>query len=229
MQSGLKHSLSASLGSAFRRYPVTMTLVAASLLTFPVGWLASLESPGRLFEWMLFSPVQRIGAELYFLPLEAALDRHQWWRLLTPMFLHFSVFHLVLNLLWVWELGRRIELGNTGLVLLATTLVSSVCANLTQYAMVGPSFFGGMSGVVFGFLGFSLVWDGRRPGQRSGLNGLLYAVLIGFMLIGFTGLLDFLVGPIANGAHLGGFFGGAGMAFLLRLSGRWPAEPAEPA
>lgn len=218
---------SSQLALAFKRYPLTLILVAFNLLTFPVGWLSDLTEPNTLLQWMLLSPLRTIDSQLYFLPIEEVIRQGEWWRLLTPMLLHFNFLHLIFNLLWIWDLGRRIELGCSKLTLFMVTLISSVLANVGQYALVGPSIFGGMSGVVFGFFGFCLVWDGRVLGQRSGLNRAIYLVIIVFMLLGFTGLLDFLVGgAIANGAHVGGFIGGMLFALLLRLSGRWPAFTA---
>ena len=34
---------------------------------------------------------------------------NEWWRLITPIFLHFSVAHLVFNCLWIYILGNKIE------------------------------------------------------------------------------------------------------------------------
>ena len=36
-------------------------------------------------------------------------ENSQWWRLITPMFIHFSFAHLAFNCLWVYILGEKIE------------------------------------------------------------------------------------------------------------------------
>ena len=117
------------------------------------------------------------------------IESGQYWRLLTPMFLHFGLLHIVFNLLWVWEVGRRIELVNGSLLLLLVTLASSLLANFMQYYLYGPSFFGGMSGVVFGFLGYSLVWSRMVPRRTTGLPPGLYIFMLVYLAVGFTGRL----------------------------------------
>jgi len=37
------------------------------------------------------------------------LVNHEWWRLITPTFLHFSITHLAFNCLWIYILGSTIE------------------------------------------------------------------------------------------------------------------------
>ena len=136
------------------------------------------------------------------------------------MFLHFGWMHIVFNLLWTWEVGRRIEqLAGTS-TLAAVVLVSSLIANLTQYVMSGPGLFGGMSGVVFGLLGFAFVWDrGMKP--ATGLVPGIYAFMLVFLVLGFTGVFNFLgEGALANGAHLGGLVAGLATGATVVLLNR---------
>ena len=131
------------------------------------------------------------------------------------MFIHFGWLHIVFNLLWVWEIGRRIELINGASGLLLVTLVSSLASNCTQYFMSGPSLFGGMSGVIFGYLGFSLIWSRMLPSRSTGLAPGLYVFMLVYLVIGFTGVIDLLgIGSLANGAHLGGLIGGMIVGFV---------------
>ena len=63
------------------------------------------------------------GGYLVFEPLTATFAQQAYWRLVTPMLLHFSWLHLAFNLLWVWELGRRIEKLHGISLFLAVTLL----------------------------------------------------------------------------------------------------------
>lgn len=125
------------------------------------------------------------------------------WRLLTPMLIHFGVFHLVFNLMWLWRLGRQIEQHHGSLVMLAVVVLSEVPGSLGQYWLSGPNF-GGMSGVVYGVFGF--VWmharyDRRRTYALSDSDSLL-------IMLWFVGCATGLFGPIANVGHAGGLLAG---------------------
>ena len=37
------------------------------------------------------------------------LEDNQWWRTITPIFIHFSFAHLAFNCLWIYILGEKIE------------------------------------------------------------------------------------------------------------------------
>ena len=79
----------------------------------------------------------------------------QAWRLLTPIFIHFGFIHLLFNLLWLKDLGAMIERLGSPRLFLSLVVVIGIVSNVGQYLIYGP-FFGGMSGVVYGLLGF--VW-----------------------------------------------------------------------
>jgi len=196
-------------GQLFRRFPLTLGLITINILLFPVSMGLSDAEVSELFKLMTFVSFDLRGDLVYFTDLEHMLDTHQYWRLLTPMFIHFGWLHIVFNLLWIWEVGRRIELVNNASVLLLVTLGSSLLANLLQYYLAGASLFGGMSGVVFGYIGYSLVWSRLVPTKSMSLAPGLYIFMFVYLALGFTGAIDLLgLGSLANGAHLGGLIGG---------------------
>lgn len=225
---GMQLQLAARFLSALQRYPATLALILISLVFFPVGMGFDNDTFRFLFRQMMFLATEQIAGQYYFASLAYTFESGQWWRLLTPMFVHFSVLHLVFNSLWVWEIGRRIEFENGAASLLMVALVTSLASNLTQFFMSGPGLFGGMSGVVFGFLGYSLVWSRLVPGRSLNVPKGIYIFMLVYLAIGFTGAIDLLgMGSLANGAHLGGLMGGlvtGGLAGLLARAQRHHPE-----
>ena len=210
------------LTTAMRRFPLTLVLIALNILLFPVGMGSNELGNDSLFARLMLLEIEQVGGDYYFVPLGQTLAEGQWWRLLTPMLIHFSWLHIVFNLLWVWEIGRRIEVINGALALFWVVAVASVMANVTQFMMSGPGFFGGMSGVVFGLLGHSLVWSRLVPERTTGVASGIYIFMLIYLAVGFTGAIDQLgLGKLANGAHLGGLIAGLVTGGLAALSVRF--------
>lgn len=130
--------------------------------------------------------------------------RHgELWRLITPIFLHFSILHILFNMMWLKDLGTVIEKRLGPATLLGLVAGIGIISNLAQYYFHGPVF-GGMSGVVYGLLGY--VWVKSRVDPSSGffLSQQTVFIMLGWLVLCFTGVL----GPIANFAHLGGLVAG---------------------
>ena len=103
--------------SAVSRFPLTLSLIAINILLFPVGMGLGGGTIDGLFERLMFLAVEEVNGEQYFTTMSYTFEHGQWWRLITPMFIHFSWLHIVFNLLWVWEIGRKIEFTNSAVVL----------------------------------------------------------------------------------------------------------------
>ena len=150
--------------------------------------------------------------ELAFHPTLAQFTDWQAWRYVTPAFIHFSVLHLVFNLLWWWYLGGQIEqrLGSGKLFILL--LVGAALPNIAEFFVSGPRF-GGLSGVVYALLGYS--WLRTRLQPDCGLA--MPPALMGFMLVWLVlGFLDMLGTPTANMAYLVGLLVGLAQGWLDR-------------
>ncbi|WP_368181091.1 rhomboid family intramembrane serine protease GlpG [Aeromonas sp. R7-5] len=150
--------------------------------------------------------------ELAFHPTLAQLTDWQAWRYLTPAFIHFSVLHLMFNLLWWWYLGGQIEqrLGSGKLFILL--IVGAALPNIAEFFASGPRF-GGLTGVVYALLGYS--WLRTRLQPDCGLA--MPPALMGFMLVWLVlGFLDMLGTPTANMAHLVGLLVGLAQGWLDR-------------
>ena len=130
---------------------------------------------------------------------------NQWWRLISPMFIHFSFAHLAFNCFWVYILGEKIEKINGSLIFMILVLISSIVSNLSQFYWTSSNLFGGLSGVIYGLLGFCLIEEMESKYDLYGLPPALYLFMIIWLILGFMGILDlFGFGSVANFAHLGG-------------------------
>ncbi len=93
-----------------RLFPLTVLLMVINVVCLPAG--LSLADSGEVTELLrALSPYAIVLSPQGYLlqPLADGLADGGWWRLVTPMLLHFSWLHITFNLLWVWEVGRRIE------------------------------------------------------------------------------------------------------------------------
>jgi len=205
-------SMLANILTKLMKTPLVVVVLCLNVMFFPITMGSEVGEFNSWFQTFTFLEFKQVGNELYFSNLEYTLSTHQYWRLLTPMFLHFGWLHIVFNLLWVWEIGKRIEKHSGASVLLMVVLASSLGANFMQYWLAGVGLFGGMSGVVFGLLGFALCWHLYMRAPYFGLPKGIYIFMLGYLVLGFTGAIDLLgLGSLANGAHLGGLLAGLGI------------------
>ncbi|WP_448565855.1 rhomboid family intramembrane serine protease GlpG [Thalassotalea ganghwensis] len=137
-----------------------------------------------------------------------SLIAEQPWRLIGPIFLHFSLLHIAFNTMWWWQLGGAIEKELGKGELLQLLVISAICSNVGQYLVTGPNF-GGLSGVVYALVGF--VWIAGWLAPQRGL--ILSKPIIGFLLIWLMlGFTDFMPINMANTAHLVGLISGCFLA-----------------
>ncbi len=182
--------------------PVTAAVLLAALI---VGALTLLGDNLASMHWLTFLDFRIQGDYIQFRPLAESLAAGQWWRLVTPMLLHFGILHIAMNGMWYWELGRRIERLQGGINLLGLTLLFSLVSNYAQYYWSGPSLFGGLSGVLYGLLGHCWIYQWLAPNPVYRLpRGVLVMMLV-WLLVCMSGLVSMIgFGQIANAAHLGG-------------------------
>ena len=129
----------------------------------------------------------------------------QIWRLLTPIFLHFMLIHILFNMMWLWDLGGSVEKKQSPLFLLFFVVSIGIMSNIIQYLSSGPNF-GGMSGVVYGLLGYTWIRS-LKPSSGYQLPKSIVMLMLGWLALGYTGW----IGPIGNEAHLSGLI--LGMAY----------------
>ena len=134
----------------------------------------------------------------------------QPWRLFTPMFLHFGLMHIAFNLWWLKDLGTALERVFSARYLLIFVLTTAALSHMLEYAVSGPTKFGGMSGVVYGLFAFIWIRGRLDPSFPYRMPQQLATFMLIWLGLGFTGW----VGPIANWVHTGGLISGAVWAVI---------------
>ena len=143
-----------------------------------------------------------------------SLAHGEWWRFVTPMFIHIGIVHFAVNSYMLYVIGYQLErlLGGGWflLVYLAAGLGGNIASSVFSMAMSA-----GASGALFGLLGAGLYLErsiGRRimeiTGQRPRNRAYFLTVVINLAF-------GFLVPFIDNSAHLGGLVTGGLLTFAM--------------
>src|SRR3989338_4395916 len=175
--------------------PIGLTMAIAS---FGIALVSQLGHRVDLVEFLFYS---RYVPQSGVISLPPEIMTGQIWRLFTPIFLHFGLLHIVFNLLWLKDLGGALENRHGSIYFLTLVLVIAGISNTAQYFVSGPAF-GGLSGVVYGFLGFFWIRGKCDPAYGMKINPSIVIMMLVWFVICLTGLM----GPVANTVH------GAGLA-----------------
>jgi len=124
----------------------------------------------------------------------------EYWRLITPILIHFGPLHLLFNMIWLYQIGCMIEARRGTLQFALLVVVSGTVPMLAQYWVSGPGYVGGMSGVVYGLAGFAWMRGKYDRTSGVGLDRQSIQWLLIWLVICFSGL----IGHVANTAHLAG-------------------------
>lgn len=155
-----------------------------------------------------------------FAPMFEKLQQGEYWRLITPCFLHSDILHILFNMIWLIVLGKQLEkrLGIARYLLFI--ILTGIFSNTAQYLMGGSNFIG-FSGVICGMLTFIWArqkisaWEGYQL-EKSTMLFMVFFILSMFSLQLISFYLEAHqqspISPgIANTAHLSG----AALGYLL--------------
>jgi GlpG protein len=181
--------------------PLTLALIAACVLISLYSNLG--DSLAKLLPLLMSEYRGNSWSQL------VEIQQGQYWRLLSPILVHFGVLHLLFNMMWLWDLGGAIESRWSSLELSVLVIAIGISSNLVQYLMQG-ALFGGMSGVVYGLLGYLFVLGRLRPDLGLQVPPQIMAFMMIWFALCWTGML----GGIANWAHTAGLAAGAAIGLL---------------
>ena len=189
------------------------------LSAIAISFLSNFGSAVAIIEPLTFTKISisNQGFISFMSAQQTFFSENEWWRLITPMFLHFSFAHLAFNCLWIYVLGEKIERIDGKFIFLLLIIFSGIFSNLLQYTWTSSSLFGGLSGVIYGMLGYCLIMEMESNYDRYGLPPGLYLFMVVWLILGFLGILDlFGFGSVANFAHLGGMLSGLMFAMIYK-------------
>lgn len=183
--------------------PATWVLVAVSVV---VTLLIQFGQNDAMFRVLMISEYPFAPSMKLVLP---EVVTGQVWRLITPVFMHLGILHLVFNMLWLRDLGGMVEHFRGARFLVVFVLLTGILSNVGQYAVSGPAF-GGMSGVVYGLLGY--VWLQSRLNPWSGF--VMHSYTVNMMLVWLVLGVSGAIGPVANITHAAGLVIGVAWGYL---------------
>lgn len=163
----------------FPKYPVT---VGTGLLAIgvTVAWWAKMD----------ISPLME----------DAMIRRGEVWRLLTSIFPHVDVLHLIFNLYWLWVFGSLVEQVYDHFKTAALVILFAVGPNALEYAFSSGGV--GLSGVVYGLFGLLWILSKRDERFRDAVDQrTVQLFVIWFFFCILATATNFMrVGNIAHGA-----------------------------
>jgi rhomboid protease GluP len=211
-----------------RPYKFTIIFLIANIFVFLLMW----ESSGMSFR-VLQHPFPDAVLVTYGAKLNYLINspNNQWWRFITPMFVHIDILHLVMNMFSLLIIGPFVEKLYGSAKFVVFYVLTGIVGVLGSYLALQPSLsrgvFGsfifkgddvpsaGASGALFGLVGvlfvFGIKYRHELPEgfRRVFGTGLLPIIFIN-LFIGFVGRSS-----ISNAAHLAGLFSGAALAVFI--------------
>jgi membrane associated rhomboid family serine protease len=197
---------------------VTKTLVALNVLVALAG--VAMSGASALIGNGMFSGASEIhfygavtGPSFAFAndpsTVYTGIDDGAYYRLVTAMFIHYGLLHLLLNMWALWILGRNLEVALGPVRFLALYLIAGLGGSVAAYLFAPGGLTAGASGAIFGLMGAFFVVLRRLRRDTSFLMPVLIANLV----------LTFAVPGISIAGHVGGLVTGALVGAILAYAG----------
>jgi rhomboid protease GluP len=222
-----RYAISYARAVLSRPYIFTIVFLIANLFVFMLMWESSGMSSTVLWGQFPEGVLLAYGAKTNY------LIRHklEWWRFVTPIFIHVNLPHVLINMYSLWVIGPWVEKLYGSAKFTVFWIVTGIAGVLASYLTViegsQPGFIGafliknydgpsaGASGALFGLVGvlfvFGIKYRRELPEgfKRAFGTGMLPVILLN-LGIGFLGR-----GIIDNAAHMGGLISGAALATVV--------------
>lgn len=215
-----------------RPYIFTIVFLIANIFVFILtSQSGAIENPGVLI---------RYGAKVNAYINGQVNGQHEWWRFVTPIFLHGGIAHLLMNMYGLWVIGPYVEKLYGSAKFVVFWVLTGVAGVVASYLSVQPGIHNagpvgrflfksqdvasvGASGALFGLIGvlfvFGIKFRHELPEgfKRAFGTGMLPTILLNIFI-------GYMIPVIDNAAHMGGLVAGALLALLVNY--KRPGESA---
>ncbi|NLW15655.1 MAG: rhomboid family intramembrane serine protease [Erysipelothrix sp.] len=163
------------------------------------------------YEISFLETLLRTGA--YYKPL--ILVANQWWRLITPMFLHGSFIHLFMNVVSMRSLAVLLEKELGSLRYLVTLVMGVLFGSMFLFIRNDPSIAVGISAGIYALLGLLIVFLYEKDLLKNKvvLRNVTTTILINIIISTLPN--------VSMTAHLGGFYAGVFLGFIFSKRKDW--------
>lgn len=185
------------MSSDFKRFRVTYSLIGLNLLFYVVsilytGGVIDMPAGGLVDLGAIYGPMVVVGGE--------------WWRLLTAMFLHGGMTHLLMNMFSLYIIGRPMELYFTPKSYLSLYFLTGIVGGVVSIVVHPETVAIGASGAIFGVFG---ALSGYFFAYRRELGEHAHQFMKDFaLIIGINLIIGFTIPNIDISAHAGGLISG---------------------
>jgi len=141
-------------------------------------------------------------------------QQHQYWRLITSIFIHIGFIHLFLNNYALWIIGQEIEQIYGSARFLLLYLATGIAGSLSSYVFNPDATSAGASGAIFGLFGVmaTFAFKYRKEIPKALSRDIMRRVL---PIIAINLAFGFSVRIVDNAAHIGGLLAGSALAFAV--------------
>lgn len=183
-----------------RRPVITYTIIAVCILAFFMMYILGSGSEN-------VNTLLMFGANYKYL----VVNYHEYYRILTCIFLHIGIIHLLTNMYSLYIIGPQVENFYGKWKYLFIYLISGICGSILSLAF-SDSINAGASGAIFGLMG-ALLYFGYH--YRVYLSNTLLRQLIPVIIVNLT--ISIIIPSISLSAHVGGLVGGIIASMLVGI------------
>lgn len=159
-------------------------------------WTGSMTLTLILLNIALYIPLS--SSEIFGCSTYYVIEHHQYYRLITSMFAHGSIYHLAVNMLSLYSIGSALESKIPPIKYLIGYFATGVIGSLVSFYLRDEFIISiGASGAIYGLYGILVGYFGSKENSRD--------IVLNFFLIILIGIL---IPYIDMWAHLGGLVSG---------------------